>query len=132
MNKDERIKILLAEDDDDLREIVSTHLTETFACEIELVKNGAEAIDRLMTNNSYDLIISDFLMPVLNGRNVFEYNIRGKNLPFIMMTASDVKEDQVLSQIESFHPLNKLFLKPFLIDEFCQHIRHIITHIGKV
>lgn len=132
MRSAQKLKILLAEDDDDLREIVSLHLLETFDVEISITANGAEAIEKLKSEESFDLIISDFLMPILNGKNVLEFNVSHQNLPFIMMTATEVKSDQTLSRIDSFNSLNRLFMKPFSIDEFCNHINSILRSTGKL
>jgi CheY-like chemotaxis protein len=120
-----KVKILLAEDDEDLREIISLHLLETFDAEIVIASNGDEAIEKLKADQTFDLIISDFLMPIKNGKSVLEFNISQRNLPFIMMTASEVKSDEKLSRLEYFNSLNKLFMKPFSVDEFCLHISSI-------
>ena len=132
MLKNQKVKILLAEDDDDLREIISLHLLETFNLEITLTTNGAEAIEKLKSDERFDLIISDFLMPILNGKNILEFNVSHQNLPFIMMTATEVKSDQTLSRIESFNSFNRLFMKPFSVDEFCDHIHFILRSTGKL
>jgi CheY-like chemotaxis protein len=128
----QKVKILLAEDDHDLREIISIHLYETFNLEIVTATNGAEAIEKLQSDDSFDLIISDFLMPIKNGKNVLEFNILKRNIPFIMMTATEVKKDEKLSRLESFHPLNKLFMKPFPVDALCDHIHYILKSIQKL
>ena len=118
MNKTHSVKILLVEDDDDLREIISMHLKEIFNFDIDLATNGAQGIEKLKSEVNYELIISDYLMPIMYGKNVLEFNISQKNLPFIMMTATEVKSDEKLCRLESFNPLNKLFMKPFSVEEF--------------
>jgi len=59
------IKLLYVEDDDSIREIMYTFLSKFFDS-IDLAKDGQEGLD-LYYSNKYDIIITDILMPKLNG-----------------------------------------------------------------
>jgi len=60
-------KILLVEDDELMQKIVDKILRKE-GFELEIVKNGKEAFQKLeATNYDYDLIITDIMMPYANG-----------------------------------------------------------------
>lgn len=59
------IHLLYVEDEDDLREIMVTYLNKFFP-HIDSATNGEEGIN-LYKKNQYDLVITDILMPKLNG-----------------------------------------------------------------
>lgn len=85
-------KILIAEDDRELRTLFSHILTKNGYL-VRGVSNGQEAIDAL-DRDYYDLIISDIMMPVMNGYE-FVRILResGSNTPVMMITAKDAFDD---------------------------------------
>ena len=90
------IKILLVEDDYDLNNLVKTILERNNY----LVTNFYSAVDALksMENKVYDLIISDIMMPEIDGFE-FAKTIRenDKNIPILFMTAKDEFDDKLKS-----------------------------------
>ncbi len=85
-------KILIAEDDKELRQLFSHILTKNgyFA---RGVSNGQEALDAL-DKDYYDLIISDIMMPVLDGYELVRLlRASGNNTPVMMITAKDAFDD---------------------------------------
>jgi CheY-like chemotaxis protein len=60
-----QLKILLAEDDDDLRALYGYMLLAA-GYKVNAVRNGLEALAQLQVNRP-DLIVTDIAMPVLNG-----------------------------------------------------------------
>lgn len=84
-------RILLLEDDPDSAEIV-TRTLEKYNIQIDHVVNARLAINRLKT--PYDLIISDVMMPVMDGFSFIEkYKEEIQNTPIIIITALQEKED---------------------------------------
>ncbi|MDF2985974.1 MAG: transcriptional regulator [Eubacterium sp.] len=82
------VNILVVEDDIKLNHIVCTYLNDSgYAAKGCL--NPREAYD-LMYNNLYDLIISDIMMPGINGFE-FAETVRNvnKTIPILFMTAND-------------------------------------------
>lgn len=67
------IKILIAEDDDQIRDIIAISLGEIpfSGLEVEFVKNGLEAFKKLHSN-SYDFLITDLNMPKMDGESLIE------------------------------------------------------------
>jgi len=64
----ETTKILIAEDQDDLREMIA-HTLRLSGYEVVSAKNGERAV-QLATKTNPDLIILDYELPRLNGRQV--------------------------------------------------------------
>ena len=70
------IKILIADDEADILEIISFHLTKA-GFEVHTAKDGSEAIEKANTF-APDCIILDIMMPKRNGFEVCEY-LRGNS-----------------------------------------------------
>ena len=86
------VKILLVEDIDVNREIAIMMLSE-FGFEIDTAVDGQDALDKA-TKNSYDLILMDVQMPVMNGYDSARaIRATGNNVPIIAMTANAMPED---------------------------------------
>lgn len=85
-------RILCAEDNDVNRKLVELLVSRTGA-QIEHVSNGAEALD-LALQESFDLILMDIQMPVMNGRDATRaLREAGVNVPIIALTANVMAED---------------------------------------
>lgn len=86
------LKILIAEDDKALRQLFSHILTKN-GYVVKGVSNGKEALDAL-DKDYYDLIISDIMMPVMNGYEFVRLlRSSGSNTPVMMITAKDAFDD---------------------------------------
>lgn len=85
-------KILVAEDDSDLRQLF-THVLTKNGYTVKGVSNGKEALDA-MDKSFYNLIISDIMMPVMDGYE-FIQTLRdsGDKTPVLMITAKDAFDD---------------------------------------
>lgn len=86
------IKIIVAEDDSELRQLYS-HVLIKNGYNVTGVSNGKEALDAL-NSSYYDLIISDIMMPVMDGYELVS-SIRnsGLKIPVMMITAKDAFDD---------------------------------------
>ena len=85
-------KILIAEDDRELRQLFSHILTKN-GYFTKGVSNGKEALDEL-DKDYYDLIISDIMMPVMDGYELVRLlRSSGSNIPVMMITAKDAFDD---------------------------------------
>lgn len=87
-------RILLAEDNL-INSIVSTDMLESLGATVDIAANGAEAIE-LALGNTYDLILMDCLMPVLDGFMALQ-KIRensDKYIPIVAFTANAMKGDR--------------------------------------
>lgn len=85
-------KILIAEDDKELRQLFSHILTKN-GYFTRGVSNGKEALDA-MDKDYYDLIISDIMMPIMDGYELVRLlRSTGNKTPVMMITAKDAFED---------------------------------------
>ncbi|PTU01884.1 hybrid sensor histidine kinase/response regulator, partial [Pseudomonas sp. HMWF031] len=87
-------KILFAEDNTLNQKVTLGLLNDTHA-NIEVVSNGFEAIKALREDNSYDVVLMDIQMPVMDGLTAAK-KIRDElklTLPIIAMTAHAMQQD---------------------------------------
>ncbi len=88
-------KILIAEDDRELRQLFQHVLTKN-GYSVVGVSNGEEALHALDTSY-YDLIISDIMMPKMDGYQlVSALREAGMTTPVMMITAKDAFDDMRL------------------------------------
>lgn len=86
------LKILIAEDDRELRQLF-THVLVKNGYSVKGVANGQEALDALETDY-FDLIISDIMMPVMDGYTlVRQLRQSGSTTPVLMITAKGEFDD---------------------------------------
>jgi signal transduction histidine kinase len=85
-------KILLVEDVD-INRLIAAALLEDYDCTIDEAENGKIAVEKVL-ENSYDLILMDMQMPVMDGLSATK-EIRKINteVPIIAMTANAFRED---------------------------------------
>ena len=85
-------KVLVAEDNIDNQRLVSMYLKKLGA-DVVFAQNGKQAIE-IATNETFDLILMDMQMPVMNGvdatRQLRELNY---DKPIVALTANAMKED---------------------------------------
>ena len=86
------LKILIAEDDRELRRLFA-HVLIKNGYSVKEVADGKEALDA--TDGDYfDLIISDVMMPVIDGYSMVRMlRDAGNNTPVMMITAKDAFDD---------------------------------------
>jgi len=86
------LKILIAEDDRELRQLFS-HVLIRHGYTVKGVGNGQEALDALDAEY-YDLIVSDIMMPVMDGYELVRLlRESGSTTPVLMITAKDAFDD---------------------------------------
>ena len=86
------MKLLIAEDDRELRQLF-THVLTRHGYTVTGVSNGQEALDA-MDCDYFDLIITDIMMPVMDGYQlVRQLRDVGNTTPVLMITAKDAFDD---------------------------------------
>lgn len=81
------MKILYAEDNVMIKDIVENVLIEELGAQVDAVLSGNEAIKLLHFNSSYDVIISDLEMPKGSGLDILRFKIsQGLKTPFFFFT----------------------------------------------
>lgn len=85
-------KILIAEDDKELRLLFQRVLTRN-GYSVQGAEDGMQAL-QMLDKDYYDLIISDIMMPKMNGYElVSSLRDSGINTPVLMITAKDAYDD---------------------------------------
>ena len=106
-------KILIAEDDSDLRELFKKVLIQSGYAVLG-VSNGQEALDAL-DKEYYDLIISDIMMPVMDGYElVRSLREAGNNIPVLTITAKDAIDDMRIGFLSG---MDDYMVKPVNVNE---------------
>ncbi len=89
--KMKRYRILIVEDEADLAESLKQLLIDDIG-HIDTAYNGQEAL-LLLESNTYDLIVSDILMPIMSGHDLIRnIRIKGLHTPVIFMTGNGTKD----------------------------------------
>lgn len=104
-------KILLVEDHDSLRQVIGTFLSRNF--EVTGAKNGLEAMSCLSQGLIPDVIVTDALMPDLNGFQLLA-NLRCSgmyaNIPVVVISGSCNDDEELrFKQLG----VREYFRKPF-------------------
>ena len=106
-------KILIAEDDSELRQLFS-HVLIKNGYSVTGVCNGKEALDAL-DKGYYDLIISDIMRPEMDGYElVSSLRTAGYSIPVMMITAKDAFDDMRMGFVSG---TDDYMVKPVNVNE---------------
>lgn len=86
-------RILLAEDNDNLRELVQDYL-ESNEFEVDAMADGESAWEAFCEND-YQLVLLDVMMPGIDGFELCERIREKENVPILFLTARVQEEDQL-------------------------------------
>ena len=118
-------RILLTEDND-LNAEIATELLQEEGCAVDRAKDGVECVDMLekAANGTYQLILMDVQMPVMNGYDATKKIRRmddpqKANIPIVAMTANAFSEDKQVALDAGMNdhiakPINMSVLVPTL------------------
>lgn len=114
-----RIKILIVEDEKMLAEILSDTLSDR-NFDVHLAYDGIHALEAIK-KEPFDVIVSDVMMPNLDGYSLAKkLRNEGCNTPILFLTALSATEDVV----KGFETGGNDFLKkPFAIDELIVRVK---------
>ena len=89
-------KILLVEDDPSLRDVYTTILS-TEAYLLDVASNGLEALE-FIKHATYDLILLDLMMPIMNGVGFLQEYSKSEHLHTKVIVMSNLSEGHELNQ----------------------------------
>jgi CheY-like chemotaxis protein len=121
------VQVLIVDDNPLIRDLMCQGMKEH--CTVISAMDGADALLKSI-DNPPDLIISDFRMPGLDGRQLFE-KLRGRdntrNVPFVFVASrGDIEEKlrpSVGGGVEEFIP------KPFFIADLIRQTKKIVDRL---
>jgi CheY-like chemotaxis protein len=98
MSEERKIKILCVEDEQDIRDNIAEILRDE-GFEVFTAENGKRGFESFMQNKP-DLVISDIMMPEVDGYGLLKLireskNVRNNTTPFIFLTALGQKESVI-------------------------------------
>ncbi|MDF2616040.1 MAG: Response regulator consisting of a CheY-like receiver domain and a winged-helix DNA-binding domain [Sedimentibacter sp.] len=88
------IKILLAEDEDNIRKLVASYLVKE-GFHVAEAADGAQAIAKFDESMDFSLIILDVMMPKKDGYEVSSHIRNNSDVPILMLTARDTEVDEI-------------------------------------
>jgi len=116
------VNILVLEDDEELNRLVCTYLNDSGFNAKGCLK--ASAAYDLMYNNLYDMIVSDIMMPEIDGFE-FAETVRkvNKHIPILFMSA----KDDLPSKQKGFQlGIDDYMVKPIELDELLLRVRALL------
>lgn len=132
MSEERKVKVLCVEDEQDIRENIADILRdEDF--EVFEAANGKEGFESFVRNTP-DIVISDIMMPEVDGYALLEMirgnkNIRNNTVPFIFLSALGQK-DNIIKGVNS--SANDYLIKPIDFDLMIAKVREKTANRIKV
>jgi two-component system sensor histidine kinase/response regulator len=119
-------KILVVDDFEVMRKVTTAQLRSLGAAQIFQAKDGAEAL-RLLNQQPFDLVLSDWNMPIMTGLELLiavRASEKLSHIPFIMITA-EAERERVVEAIAQ--GVNALLVKPYTRGGLAERISMAIT-----
>lgn len=105
---------ILVVEDNDINQLVARDLLEFFGLNVSMANNGKEGVEKVK-NQSYDLVLMDLQMPIMDGfeatRKIREFN---QDIPIIALSAAVMEHDKKLTRDAG---MNEHLSKPIDMEE---------------
>lgn len=111
-------KILLIEDDDEIRDMVNDYLSGEF--KIFSFSSGKSAIQTINDYDTCSLALIDLMLPDMNGMEIIKIIRRSSTIPIIIITAKDNDTDKTLGLNLG---ADDYVVKPFSLIELAARIK---------
>ena len=102
---------ILIVEDNEINQLVAESMAEQLGLSCEIVENGKEAVDKILQNNLYDIVLMDVQMPVMGGYDATKA-IRAAGFSDLIicgLSANAMKEDFDLATAAG---MNEYLTKP--------------------
>jgi len=121
------MKILIVDDSPTMRRIVSNNLREIGYTQVTEAEDGEDAMTKL-AEDTYDLVITDWNMPNMDGLQLtlaIRRHERLHTLPVLMVTTRGLKQDVIAAMQAG---VNGYVVKPFAADVLKEKISLILNY----
>ena len=124
----EKLRVLVVDDEEEIRELIQEILRDRGIVRVHLAENGEMAWQRLSRSElDYDLVISDWLMPRMDGLELLQKMRQfGLETLFMMLTVK-VTGEAVAAAVESGVTL--YLAKPFTYGDFSKKVSALAKQI---
>ena len=124
----EKLRVLVVDDEEEIRNLVQEILRDLGIARVHMAENGEAAWRRLRrTELEYDLVISDWLMPQMDGLELLKKMRQwGSTTPFMMLTVK-VTGEAVSAAKKSGVTL--YVAKPFTYGDFSRKVSALARQI---
>ncbi|MCP4176780.1 MAG: response regulator, partial [bacterium] len=123
---EDKLNILIIEDNLEMLDFLQSAFKENY--NVYLATNGKEAIDKLENISMPEIIISDMMMPIMDGEVFLSKlleNENCKNIPLIFLTARTTDNEKIKALSEGAFDY---IYKPFNIEELKAKVKTIIKN----
>lgn len=121
-NNEKKIKILVVDDEQDIRKLLRIYLTKQ-NYQVYEAENGLKAIEIMQRHSDMDLIVMDIMMPEMSGLDACKAIREFSSVPVLFLTAKTQEPDKQ----EAYETGGDDFLsKPFSQSEFIRKINTLI------
>jgi DNA-binding NtrC family response regulator len=122
ISKDQKTRLLVVDDEDDLRDLLKTVLTKT-GYEIRTASDGEEAI-RILKTNEFDVALLDIQMPKVTGLQVLKHiNQHSPKTRAIILTGyADLKNAMEAREFGA----KDFISKPYRLDDILSTIERVL------
>lgn len=119
------IKLLIVEDDEDIREAVKAYLLDA-GYKVDTCSNGDDTLN-LFYEKNYHLVILDIMLPGMNGHELLKEFRKLQNAPVLMLTALD----DIENEIRAFtNEADDYVTKPFDMQVLLKRIEALLRRSG--
>jgi two-component system alkaline phosphatase synthesis response regulator PhoP len=121
------LRILLVEDEENIRETVSLNL-EMEGYEVVATDNGRKAI-KYTQEQHFDLLVLDVMLPEISGFQICEQvRLTNREVPIIFLTAKDTAQDRVQGLRKG---ADDYLTKPFNLEELLLRVERLLQRSTK-
>ncbi len=124
-----RLKILVVDDEPDVRALVTRLLSQTF--DVTQAVDGSDALDQILGGARPDLIVCDLMMPKMDGLTFTKELKRDPSLariPIVMLTAKTGSRDMV----DGINAGARAYVtKPFKAEDLLGKVRKALGQAAK-
>ena len=126
----EKLRILVVDDEEEIRNLLQGILRDIGIVRVHLAENGEVAWQRLSRSElDYDLVISDWLMPRMDGLELLNKMRKcGSKTPFMMLTVKVTVEAVAAAKAAG---VTIYLAKPFTYSDFSKKISALAKRIIK-
>jgi response regulator RpfG family c-di-GMP phosphodiesterase len=117
------MKFLIVDDEEDIRDVLSMLITANYDVSIFQAVDGEHAIEVINSDGPFNLVLSDYNMPLKNGADVYTEIRKQDNTPFILISTDQEKFRKQIANPTFFDSISK----PFEEKDLTSKIENLIS-----